>query len=226
MLRLFTKSNIYCSLKYPQKQKTYEADVTVVDTDATIFAECKAKILVTASLNGNIHAIKDDIYKAIGKAYEQAIRTIKHVHAGKTFYNPKDDKELLIQCTPTNYILCVNIEHFGFVPSEIKKYITIDRTIPIVPIAINIYDLDVITQECKCAEEFLQYLDFRVKNADSLMSLDELESFGYFRRFGNVMIPLEGAGTLLPLGLMEEIDGKFMPIASKTVLSKSTEYAP
>ena len=224
--RLFNKDKIYQSLKYPKKQKTYEADVTVQDSDYTVLAECKAKILVSASLNGSITALKDDVYKAIGKAYEQAIRTVKHIQTGKPFYSEVAAKDVTLHDTAKKYILCVNIEHFGFVPSEIKQYISIDQDVPIIPLAINIYDLDIITAECSDAEEFLQYLDFRASNMDLLASTDELDAFAYFRQHGMTKIRLANNGqeTIIPFNLMGSIDEKYQPIATAYVLSKSIEY--
>lgn len=224
--RLFPKDKIQQSLKYPKKQKTFEADVTVQDSDYTVLAECKAKILVSASLNGSITALKDDVYKAIGKAYEQAIRTVKHIQTGKPFYSEVAAKDVTLQDTAKKYILCVNIEHFGFVPSEIKQYITIDQDIPIPPLAINIYDLDIITAECSDEAEFLQYIEFRVSSMDSLASIDELEAFAYFRQHGMTKIRLahNSQETIIPLNLMGSIDQKYQPIATAYVLSKSVEY--
>lgn len=97
--RLFPEDKIYQSLKYPQKQKTYEADVTVQDMDYTVLAECKAKILVSASLNGSITALKKDVYNAIGKAYEQAIRTVRYIHTGKPFYRGASENDVVLKDT-------------------------------------------------------------------------------------------------------------------------------
>jgi hypothetical protein len=226
--RLFDKPNILQSLKYPKKQKIFEADVTVQEGNVTVLAECKSKILVTATLNGNITALKDDVHKAIGKAYEQAVRTIKYIRSGKPFYYQKDgaDSEIALRDTPYKYILCVNIEHFGFVPSEITQYITIDAQTLIVPLAINVYDLDIITAECSNKAEFTQYLEFRRINSEVLLTVDELDAFGFFKKNGLVKITANHNGPydVVPIGMMDWIDEKYHKIANSFILNKSTEY--
>lgn len=226
--RLFDNPNIIQSLKYPKKQKTFEADVTVQEGDVTVLAECKSKILVTSTLNGDITALKDDVYKAIGKAYEQAVRTIKYIRSRKPFYyqNNGAESEIVLKDTTKKYILCVNIEHFGFVPSEITQYITIDEQIPIVPLAINIYDLDIITAECSSKEEFVQYLEFRQINSQVLLTVDELDAFGLFKEKGLVKITVNHNGPcdVVPIGMMDWIDQKYYKIAHSFILNMDTEY--
>lgn len=224
LIRLFNPNNIYRSLKYPEKSKTFEADLTAVDTEVSVFAECKAKILVTASLNGCITNLKDDVYKAIGKAYEQAVRTIKHVHSGKAFFDPATNSKVTLPCTSTNYILCVNIEHFGSIPTEIKKYIKIDPDVAIIPIAINLYDLDIITAECADMNEFTEYLEFRIANIDLLVSFDELDSFMYYKKHGKGKILLGPNAILMPCNLTTELDYKYQSLATSIILSKTTHY--
>ena len=222
--RLIKQGTVYRSLKYPAKQKKYEADVTIVNGNISVFSECKAKILVTASLNGNITTLKDDVYKAIGKAYEQAIRTIKYVRSGGQFYLPEKDSRITLPVTRYNYILCVNIENFGNLPSEIKKYVAIDSNIPIIPIAINLYDLDIITAECVDFNEFIDYLEFRIANIDVMESFDELDSFSYFKKYGKNKIRLESNGILMIDNLTKDYNDKYYTIATTTILSKKISY--
>lgn len=56
----------------------------------------------------------------------------------------------------------------------------------------NIYDLDIITQECESYNEFIQYIEFRKKNYAILSTLDELDAFGYFKKNGNTSISIDG----------------------------------
>ncbi len=190
--RIVKKENILSSLKYSDEDG--EADVTVCMPEGTLFCECKSKILTLNALNGSNDDIKKDVYKAIGAAYDQGVRSIKRVQDGKTFikYVEETAQEVHIDDTAVKYIVCVTAENFGIIPSEITKYIEIDKNISVVPYVVNIYDLDIITQECNSYEEFLGYLNFRQINHNIISSLDELNVFGFYKEHGNIEIKTKG----------------------------------
>ncbi|WP_097015329.1 hypothetical protein [Anaerocolumna aminovalerica] len=189
--RFFDQDKIFQSLKYPKKEKTYKADVTVQQDDVTIFAECKSKILTLGTLKGKIESLQTDIKQAIGKAYEQGVRSIKYLESGRPFIFETDSVlgtqgepniEITLNNSSKKYILCVNIENFGVIPSEIEKYVSIDANLDVIPLSINLYDLEIISMECKSKMEFLSYLEFRKLNNTFLTSNDELDMFALFKK--------------------------------------------
>lgn len=190
--RIVKKENIHRSLKYTDEDG--EADVTVCMPEGTLFCECKSKVLTLNSLKGINDDIKKDVYKAIGAAYDQGVRSIKRVQDGKAFveYIEETEQEVHIDDTDVKYIVCVTAENFGIIPSEITKYVEIDKNISIVPYVVNIYDLDIITQECNSYEEFVGYLNFRQINHKIISTLDELDVFGFYEEYGNKEIKIKG----------------------------------
>lgn len=190
--RIVNKENILRSLKYTDEDG--EADVTVCMPEGTLFCECKSKILTLNALKGINDDIKKDVYKAIGAAYVQGVRSIKRIQDGKAFIEcvGGTEQEVHINDTAVKYIVCVTAENFGIIPSEITKYVEIDKVINIVPNVINIYDLDIITQECDSYEEFLGYLNFRQINHKLISAVDELDVFGFYKEHGNIKIEIEG----------------------------------
>jgi len=134
------------------------------------------------------------VYKAIGAAYAQGVRSIKRIQDGKSFIECVNgtEQEVHIDDTAVKYIICVTAENFGIIPSEIAKYVEIDKVINIVPYVVNIYDLDIITQECDSYEEFLGYLNFRQINHKLISAVDELDVFGFYKEHGNREIEIEG----------------------------------
>ena len=181
--RLVNKEYIFKSLKYTDG----EADVTVCMPEGTLFCECKSKLLTLNSLNGVNDNIKEDVYKAIGAAYIQSVRSIKRVLSGKSFikYANGTEQNVYIEDTEVKYVICVTAEHFGIIPSEITEYVEIDKDVNIIPYVVNIYDLDIITQECDSYEEFLGYLNFRQINHKLISAVDELVVFGLYKKYGN-----------------------------------------
>lgn len=206
--RLIDRRYIYSSLEY--KNEDGEADVTLQYENTTIFCECKSKMLTLNTLKGITESIQTDIYKAIGIAYEQAVRSIKYIAQGKCFHKTINgkEKEIKLDNTEKKYIICVTAENFGVIPSKIHEYVEFDKTIPIVPYVVNIYDLDIITQECVDFIEFIKYMEFRKENSDIISSIDELDIFGYFKANGGQKINID-ADELVITDYTREFDKKY-----------------
>lgn len=175
-------NEIHRSLFYPHKGDN-EADVTISKQDCCLLFECKSKILTLPSLQGKIENIDSDVHDAIGKAYEQAVRTLKWIEQGGSF--EKETTEGISQLTLTKpkkyFVLCITAENFGCVPYEIEKYVTIDPSIQIVPVVINIYDLEIILKESNSYSDFISYLEYRDENYHQLLAVDELDVFGDYK---------------------------------------------
>ena len=213
LLRLF--DNVYLTLKYPPESKEFEADITAQSENTTIFAEAKGKILTLPALGGKLSSIKDDVYKAIGKAYEQAVRSIKHLEGGGVFIHETDagDKEVYLDNTTWKFPMCIMAENFASIPSEIYNYLNISND-KLIPYAVNIYDLDIITRECTSKEEFISYLLFRQMNIQKLTSMDELDFFGYFKQNGLVKITAD-ADEVWAMSYTEDFDKKYYGLTMK-----------
>ena len=112
------------------------------------------------------------------------------------------------------FILCITAENFGFVPFDIYDYITIDKNVPIIPIVINIYDLEIITNECSTKEELVNYLFFRMQNYKIINSYDELDVFGLYKAKGNVKFDID-ADELFVTSYTEVFDKKYEFKSSK-----------
>lgn len=201
--KFYDRKHIHKSLLYPTRTKIYEADVTIEDLSGNIFCECKSKMLRLPSLQGDLKTLKDDLEKAIGYAYDQARRTIDHVAMREDFID-EHDNVVKIQSGERNYILCVTPENFGNIPFELDGYL--DLTV--YPIVINVYDLEIVTKECKSKQELLDYFDFRIANKDLLTSFDELDMYGMFRKYGKDKMTMD-ADSLMVMSFTDKLDRKY-----------------
>lgn len=209
-LRLF--DTVHLSLKYPPNTKTFEADITAQSNNATVFAEAKGKLLTLPALRGNLDAIKDDVYKAIGKAYEQSVRTIEHLNGDGTFVD-ENDNEVSINSTTWNFPCSIMMDNFTSIPSEIYNYLQLSEN-QLIPYAVNIYDLDIVTRECHSSEEFVQYMIFRQMNIEKLSAMDELDFFGYFKEHGVNKITLD-ADEVWAMSYTDKFDEKYYALTMK-----------
>lgn len=211
LLRLF--DNVYLSLKYPPHDRTFESDITTQCDNATIFAEAKGKILTLQALQGETKKIKEDVYNAIGKAYEQAVRSIKYLESGGKFAGNNDNEVELIN-TVWKFPLCIMADNFVSIPSEIYNYVEVEEAF-LLPYAVNIYDLDIVTRECVSKEEFINYMLFRQMNLRNLSAMDELDIFGYYKKYGMKQLKCDENEEMWASDFTQEFDAKYNEISKK-----------
>jgi len=189
--KYFSPAEIFQGLKYPPSTKIYESDITMQDDLLSIFCECKSKILTLPTLNGDKEALINDFNQAIGIAYKQALRTIKRVNQKQDFISEETGEIIRLKNTKYKFVFCIMPENFGVVPFEVQNFMELDQEIPIVPIIMNIYDLEIVTIECKTKEELLEYLLFRLNNYQLVSAIDELDYLGLYQDNGNVKIDVD-----------------------------------
>lgn len=205
LLRLFDCA--YLSLKYPPQDKTFEADITTQSDNTTIFAEGKGKILTLPALRGETKKIKEDVYNAIGKAYEQSVRSIKYLESGGKFVDDYDN-EIELKNTAWKFPVCIMADNFVSIPSEIYDYIDVKEEY-LLPYAVNIYDLDIVTRECVSKEEFINYMLFRQMNLKYLSAMDELDIFEYYKKYGMQQLHSDVNEEIWATDYTQELDKKY-----------------
>ncbi|OGO76909.1 MAG: hypothetical protein A2Y23_08760 [Clostridiales bacterium GWB2_37_7] len=206
--RLFDRKKIYHSLKYDIDK---EADLTVQQSDVTLFCECKSKVLTLSSLQGDFDSIQSDFNKAIGESFKQAIRTKTWLSEDRAFFATDDNgntHNVNLKSTRYKYVICIVAENFGWIPANIKDYLQPDELDNLLPVVSTIFDLDIITRECKNKFEFISYLQSRLDNFDKVSSMDELECFCLLKANGFQKIEID-SDILTPIGYTSEIDRKY-----------------
>lgn len=220
MKRVFNKNNIYQSLYYYENGQRFEADVTVQERYSTILCECKSKLLVLDSLRGKLESIEKDFEDAIGKAYEQAVRTHNWILNENEFELVESDdkiKKIKLKKAQNFLKICIVADHFGWIPSNIKDYIKIEDNKEL-PLVINIYDLDILTKEAKSFEEFIRYLNFRRDFQDKIISIDELEIFCASKDDKSLYEKAIDKDIVFVDGYTEKIDKKYYIESSKWLM--------
>jgi hypothetical protein len=165
-------------------------------------------------LKGDKTALEKDFEQAIGIAYKQAMRTIKWMKQNNDFI--LEDTGEIIKLINTKYklVFCVMVENFGVVPFEIYNYMTIDADVPIIPIVMNIYDFEIVINECKTKEDFVNYLLFRLNNYQLLSSVDELDFLGMYLEKGNFEF-IASADTVMITDYSGKFDRKYNDVNQK-----------
>lgn len=210
---IISSEQLHRSLHYPHKGDN-EADVIVSNQEHCLLFECKSKILTLPALQGELEKIDKDVHDAIGKAYEQAIRTLEWIQSSGDFEieTRKGISKLTLTKPKKYFIICITAENFGCIPYDIEKYINIDMDLQIIPAVINIYDLEIILKESSSYTDFISYLEFRNKNYKQMLAVDELDVFGFYKSCPNTNFPKDNA-SLFPSFYSEMFDEKYdMPL--------------
>lgn len=164
-------AKIYRSLKYG-KDKTYEADVTVVYNKFVIICECKGKLMTLSALQGNLDNIKKDFELGIQKAYDQCCRTEDYIIQEKELYN--NSEAVNIDKESTVVKMCITAENFGFIAS-CPIFLLDNVKDEKFPIIYSVYDLAFVTDQLK-EKELINYLIQRQKYSSGLLTIEEADN--------------------------------------------------
>jgi len=168
----------YHDLKYDNG----EADITAQIGNTSILFEVKGRLITLSTFSGDIESFENDFKLAIQDAYKQAVRTQKHIKSNGKFHYGKSKKKFTLKKT-TDYIkVCVTAENFGATAIELDKLVTELKDGGTLPLSLNIYDLLFVIKNCESMSELIDYFNYRLEYYGFIMSVDELEIYGAFKK--------------------------------------------
>lgn len=174
---VFGDKNVYRDVEVRAKKgKTVtDIDVLAVVGNKAVIAQVKSKRLTELSKLGDDKTLASDFELAVQEAYDQALLCRKAILTGenKLFVNGAELR--LKQAIDDAYVLCVTVDHYPAVTHQVDVYLRKDLPDPY-PIALSIFDLDVIAFYLPDPFEFAYYLRQRTTlsgyfKADSEMVL-------------------------------------------------------
>jgi hypothetical protein len=174
---VFGQSNVFTEVKVEKaKGKTItDIDVLAVAGNKAVIVQIKSKRLTELARMGDDEKLVGDFQSAIQDAYDQALlsrqavleQTNKLIVEGKEIH--------LSEKLDGAYLLCVTLDHYPAVTHQVDVYLKRKQHDPI-PIALSIFDLDVLAFYLNDPFEFVYYLRQRIAlssyfKADSEMTL-------------------------------------------------------
>lgn len=174
---VFGQSNVFTEVKVEKaKGKTItDIDVLAVAGNKAVIVQVKSKRLTELARMGDDDTLAGDFQLAIQNAYNQALLSRQAV-LEQTSKLIVDGKEIhLSEKLDEAYLLCVTLDHYPAVTHQVDVYLKRNQSDP-VPIALSIFDLDLLAFYLKDPFEFMYYLRQRVSlnsyfKADSEMAL-------------------------------------------------------
>ncbi|MBI3475973.1 MAG: SEC-C domain-containing protein [Acidobacteria bacterium] len=174
---VFGAHNVYTDveIKKTKSQTITDIDVLAVVGNKAVIAQVKSKRLTEVAKLGNDTRLASDFTLAVQEAYDQALlcrralldRNSKLLAGGKEVH--------LNESIDDAYILCVTLDHYPAVMHQVDVYLKKQAADPF-PVAISIFDLDMLAFYLADPFEFAYYLRQRTElggyyKADTEMSL-------------------------------------------------------
>jgi SEC-C motif-containing protein len=175
--KVFGAANVYTNVEVKQsKARTVtDIDVLAIVGNKAIIAQVKSKRLTELAKLGEEDKLVGDFKLAVQEAYDQGVLCRQAVigQANKLFVEGKEIR--LNESIDDAYILCVTVDHYPAIMHQLDVYLAKRHDDPF-PVAISIFDLDVLTFYLDDPFEFAYYLRQRVAlsgyfKADTEMSL-------------------------------------------------------
>jgi len=175
--RIFGAGNVYTDveIKKSKNQTVTDIDVLAIVGNKAVIAQVKSKRLTELAKIGDETRLAADFKLAVQEAYDQALLCRRALldRDSKLFVGGKEIH--LSESIDDAYILCITLDHYPAVMHQVDVYLTKKPDDPF-PVAISIFDLDVLAFYLADPFEFAYYLRQRTVlssyyKADTEMSL-------------------------------------------------------
>lgn len=188
LVRVFGKDNVYkgAKIRRPKgqgiKKKGYEytdIDVLVLFGNKAIVIQAKSKKMTLLSRKGNIQKLATDFQEAVQEAYYQGLKSREHILAHDASFVDSNGKEIkLLESINDVYLLTITTDNYPALHMQVHSLLEKKDSDPW-PLAMNVFDLDVLTTYLPDPFDFLYYINQRVHLADKIMAGNEIICLGY-----------------------------------------------
>jgi hypothetical protein len=175
--RVFGTSNVYTDVQVKEKKDRTltDIDVLAVVGNKAVIAQVKSKRLTELAKLGDEARLVGDFKLSVQEAYEQGLLSRRALLNREARLFSAEKPIELDESIDDAYILCVTLDHYPAVMHQLDVYLKKQPADPF-PVAISIFDLDMVAFYLADPFKFAYYLRQRVDlsayyRADTEMSL-------------------------------------------------------
>ena len=197
---VFGIGSVYTDVEVRERKgrNATDIDVLAIAGNKAVIAQVKSKRLTELAKLGEEKRLVADFKLAVQDAYEQGLLCRKALidRESKLFV---DGVELLLpEAIDEAYILCVTLDYYPAITHQVDVYLEKATADPF-PVALSIFDLDVIALYLRDPFEFMYYLRQRTSLADYFKADSEMTLLGRHLRHklfrsGNASMEILDAG--------------------------------
>lgn len=177
--RVFGATNVYTNveIKRSKSQTVTDIDVLAIVGNKAVIAQVKAKRLTELAKLGDENKLVADFKLAVQEAYDQGLLCRQALLGGESKLFVDGREIQLSETIDDAYILCVSLDHYPAVMHQLDVYLTKQADDPF-PVALSVFDLDVLTFYLADPFEFGYYLRQRVALSDYFKAENEMVLLG------------------------------------------------
>lgn len=161
------------------KSKTItDIDVCVVNDEKMLLFQIKAKRLTQLSKKGNAKQFEVDFKAAVTDAFEQSKLAEESIVSNKfKFISKSDQKEIDFSNIKEVYSICIVLDSYPAITAHTRlSFSYLSR----VPIAMSIFDLEIITSYLKSFDDLFDYFKKRTHLSSYLVATSELSFISHY----------------------------------------------
>ena len=145
------------------KQEVNEIDLLAVVGTRALVIQAKSKRLTALSRQGDDNRLEVDFQQAVQDAYDQGLasrRALLNTQGQRLAIDgvPND----VLQSIDQVYVICLTLDHFPALPYVTDRFLLKEPENP-GPVAMSVFDLDILATYLIDPFEFLHYIDQRVR---------------------------------------------------------------
>ena len=177
---VFGTSSVYTDVEVKERKgrNVTDIDVLAIAGNKAVVAQVKSKRLTELARLGEEKRLVADFELAVQDAYEQGLLCRKALidRENKLFVNGVELR--LSEAIDEAYILCVTLDYYPAITHQVDVYLQKAPGDPF-PIALSIFDLDVIAFYLRDPFEFMYYLRQRTSLSDYFKADSEMTLLGH-----------------------------------------------
>jgi hypothetical protein len=162
-----------------------DIDVLAIFANTAIIFQVKSKKLTALSKQGNVDAVKSDFRKAVSDALNQGLKARGHLlnNANVKIINA-DGRQILQTKIITNCeVVAITLDTYPAI-AHLSRMLLIESTMEQFPVAMTVFDLEVIARYIKTPQAFFEYFFRRRTLSNYFITENELGYLGYHLRYG------------------------------------------
>ena len=163
-----------------------EIDVLAWVRDRIILVQAKSKGLTVLSRLGDDESIRVDFDQAIQEAFGQGvISRAALLDPAHSILDAKGNPLPLPNKIAEVYLLCLSLSPFPVVQHMLDSFLNKEAADPY-PVAMSVFDLDIVTTYLDQPLEFLHYIHHRVESAESISGHNEVTWLAHYLTMGKL----------------------------------------
>ena len=177
---VFGEGNVYRDVKVREGGiDLTDIDVLVIAGNKIVIIQAKSKKLTVQSKIGGYESLQSDFQQAVQSAYDQGLISRRAVLGRKNDFETSDGETInLSEAINEAYIVCLTGDDYPALTHQLDIYLNKDEADPY-PLAMSIFDLDIVTYYLNDPFDFLYYVRQRSEFANYFMAASEMAFLGY-----------------------------------------------